>query len=41
MGLVVEQYATIDKCRIVNKLGKLSSKKITEVKNVLNEMLVE
>jgi len=39
--IVLDQIRTIDKCRIVNKLGKLSSKKIVEVKNVLNEMLVE
>jgi mRNA interferase MazF len=39
--IVLDQIRTIDKLRIINKLGKLNSKKITEVKNVLNEMLVE
>jgi len=39
--IILDQIRTIDKLRIVNKLGKLNSKKITEVKNVLNEMLVE
>ena len=39
--IVLDQIRTIDKLRIINKLGKLNSKKITEVKNILNEMLVE
>jgi mRNA interferase MazF len=39
--IVLDQIRTIDKLRIINKLGKLNSKKIAEVKNVLNEMLVE
>ena len=39
--IVLDQIRTIDKLRIINKLGKLNSKKIAEVKNVLNKMLVE
>jgi mRNA interferase MazF len=39
--IVLDQIRTIDKSRVVSKLGKLNSKKITEVKNILNEMLVE
>ena len=39
--IVLDQLRTIDKCRVIKKIGKLSSAKITEVKNVLNEMLVE
>ena len=39
--IVLDQMRTIDKCRIIKKIGKLSSGKITDVKKVLNEMLVE
>jgi mRNA interferase MazF len=39
--IVLDQIRTIDKRRAVKKLGKLTSGKIEEVKNVLNEMLVE
>ena len=39
--IVLDQIRTIDKDRIVKKLGKLTSNKIIEVKKVLNEMLVE
>ena len=39
--IVLDQIRTIDKSRIIKKLGKLNSHKITEVKNILNEMLVE
>jgi mRNA interferase MazF len=39
--IVLDQIRTVDKRRIINKLGKLSFSKIAEVKNVINEMLVE
>jgi mRNA interferase MazF len=39
--IVLDQIRTVDKRRIIRKLGKLSSNKITEVKSVINEMLVE
>jgi mRNA interferase MazF len=39
--VVLDQIRTIDKSRIIRKLGKLNSNKITEVKNILNQMLVE
>jgi len=39
--IILDQIRTIDKCRIAKKIGKLSSGKIIEVKNILNEMLVE
>ncbi|MDR1452863.1 MAG: type II toxin-antitoxin system PemK/MazF family toxin [Candidatus Margulisbacteria bacterium] len=39
--IVLEQIRTVDKRRIVRKLGRLNSNKILEVKNILNEMLVE
>ena len=39
--IVLDQIRTIDKRRIIKKLGKISTNKVTEVKNVINEMLVE
>jgi mRNA interferase MazF len=39
--IVLDQIRTIDKRRIIKKLGKISINKIAEVKNVINEMLVE
>jgi len=39
--IVLDQIRTIDKIRAIKKLGKISPNKITEVKNVINEMLVE
>jgi mRNA interferase MazF len=39
--IVLDQIRTVDKRRIVKKLGKLSSGKIAKVKSVINEMLVE
>ena len=39
--IVLDQIRTIDKSRIINIAGKLNSGKITDVKNVINEMLVK
>jgi mRNA interferase MazF len=39
--IVLDQIRTVDKRRIVRKLGRLNSNKILEVKNILSEMLVE
>jgi len=39
--IVLDQLRTVDKCRVINKIGKLSSGKITDVKNIINEMLVK
>ena len=39
--IVLDQIRTIDKSRIVKKIGKLNSGKIIQVKNIINEMLVE
>jgi mRNA interferase MazF len=39
--IVLDQIRTIDKRRIIKKLGKISTNKIAEVKNIINEMLVE
>ncbi|MCL2283513.1 MAG: type II toxin-antitoxin system PemK/MazF family toxin [Fibromonadales bacterium] len=37
---VLDQIRAIDKIRLVKALGKLNVNKISEIKNVLNEMLV-
>ena len=39
--IILDQIRTIDKSRIIKKIGKLSSGKIIEVKTILNEMLVK
>jgi len=37
----LDQIRTIDKKRVIKIIGQLNSKKIAEVKAVINEMLVE
>ena len=39
--IVLDQIRTIDKRRVIKKIGKISTNKIAEIKNVINEMLVE
>ena len=39
--LVLEQIRAIDKTRLRQKIGELSSKEISEVKNIIKEMLVD
>ena len=39
--IVLDQIRTIDKSRIIKKIGKLTAGKIYDIKNVINEMLVE
>jgi mRNA interferase MazF len=39
--LVLDQIRTIDKARIVKKLGSLSSKEIKESKAIIREMFVD
>ena len=39
--IVLDQIRTIDKSRIIKRLGKLDPNTMAEVKNILNEMLVE
>jgi len=39
--IVLDQMRTIDKCRVIKKIGSLNSGKIIKVKNILNEMLVQ
>lgn len=39
--IVLDQIRTVDKSRLIKKLGRIGSKTISQVKSVLNEMLVE
>ena len=39
--IVLDQIRTIDKCRIIKKIGKLSTGKILDLKKVINEMLIK
>jgi mRNA interferase MazF len=39
--IVLDQIRTVDKRRVIKKIGKLSTNKIAEIKNIINEMLVE
>ncbi|MGL1890750.1 MAG: type II toxin-antitoxin system PemK/MazF family toxin [Spirochaetaceae bacterium] len=39
--IVLDQIRTIDKNRVVKKIGKLKSKEINGVKKVLSEMLID
>jgi len=39
--IILDQIRTIDKCRLIKKIGKLSYAKITDIKKAINEMLVE
>ncbi|AEF85407.1 toxin-antitoxin system, toxin component, MazF family [Treponema primitia ZAS-2] len=39
--VVLDQIRSIDKKRILKKIGKLNAKNIEEVKNIIREMLVE
>lgn len=39
--IVLDQIRTIDKKRVIKKLGKLRASDIKNVKNILNEMLIE
>jgi mRNA interferase MazF len=39
--IVLDQIRTVDKTRLIKKLGKIEERTIQEVKNVLREMLVE
>ena len=39
--IVLDQIRTVDKRRVIKKIGKLSPNKIAEIKNIINEMLVE
>ena len=39
--IVLDQIRTVDKSRLVKKLGKISNKEITAVKDILKQMLVD
>lgn len=39
--IVLDQIRTIDKSRLIKKLGTIDSKKIAHVKSILKEMLVD
>jgi len=39
--IVLDHIRTVDKRRVIKKIGKLSPNKISEIKNIINEMLVE
>lgn len=39
--IVLDQIRTIDKLRLVKKIGKIEKKEILKVKKILQEMLVE
>lgn len=39
--IVLDQIRTINKKRVLKKLGKVSQKSVSEIKNVIQEMLVD
>ena len=39
--IVMDQVRTVDKLRLVKKLGQLENRTISEVKSILKEMLVD
>ena len=39
--IVLDQIRTIDKKRIIKELGKINNKIVSEIKSVLQEMLIE
>lgn len=39
--IVLDQIRTVDKIRLVKRLGKINSKEISNVKNTIKEMLVD
>ncbi|MEI7015027.1 type II toxin-antitoxin system PemK/MazF family toxin [Leptospira licerasiae] len=39
--IVLDQIRTVDKVRLIKKLGKIESKTVTKVKQVIQEMLVD
>ena len=39
--IVLDQIRTVDKARLVKKLGRISNKEITAVKDILKQMLVD
>ncbi len=39
--IVLDQIRTVDKKRLVKRIGKIDKKTVFKVKNILSEMLVE
>ena len=39
--IVLDQIRTVDKKRLIKRLGEINKKTILKVKNILSEMLVE
>lgn len=39
--IILDQIRTVDKIRLVKKMGKISKKEILEVKRIIKEMLVD
>jgi mRNA interferase MazF len=39
--IVLDQIRTIDKTRLIKKMGKIEKKQVQQVKNILKEMLVD
>jgi len=39
--IVLDQIRTIDNKRIIKRLGKISAKSITEIKQIIKEMLID
>ena len=39
--IVLDQIRTIDKQRVIKKIGKIENKEITKVKEIIKEMLVD
>ncbi len=39
--VVIDQLRTVDRIRLIKKLGKIKKKEIEEVKSVIQEMLVD
>jgi mRNA interferase MazF len=39
--IVLDQIRTIDKTRLIKRMGKVDKKQISEVKNILKEMLID
>ena len=39
--IVLDQIRTVDKARLVKKLGRISNKEISAVKDILKQMLVD
>jgi len=39
--IILDQIITIDKTRLIKKIGKIENRQISEVKSILREMLID